>query len=244
MPQSVLITGASGGIGRACALAFGDAGYSVAIHYHNNKTAAEELKAILHGRGQDAAVFPADLSDPEQVRGLFTAFSGFSSHLDAMVLCAGIAAQQLTCDVSDEQWRRMLDTDLSSVFYCCREGLKLMLPRKSGRIVTVSSIWGLTGGAMEAAYSAAKAGIIGLTKALAKEVAPSGITVNCVAPGVIDTAMCAGFSAEERRVLQESTPLGRLGLPQDVAKAVSFLASPDAGFITGQILSVDGGFAL
>ena len=242
MARTVLITGASRGIGRACALAFARAGYRVAVHYHRSKAQAEALVQQLQAMGCDAAAFPADISCSAQVNQMVRDASAFLGHIDVLVCSAGIAKQQLFTDTTDADWHDILSTDLSGVFYACRSVLPGMIARGSGRIITVSSVWGVQGASCEVAYSAAKAGVIGLTKALAKEVAPSGITVNCVAPGVIDTDMCACFDAETKAALAEETPLGRLGTPEDVAESILFLASPAAGFLTGQVLGVDGGF--
>ena len=242
MANTVLITGASRGIGRACALAFAKAGYRVAIHYHQSATQAESLVQQLRELGCDAACFRADIGDSAQVQALVQAATDFLGHIDVLVCSAGIALQKLFTDTTDADWQRVIGTDLSGVFYACRAVLPGMIFRGSGRIITVSSVWGVQGASCEVAYSAAKAGVIGLTKALAKEVGPSGITVNCVAPGVIDTDMCACFDEDTKTALAEETPLGRLGSPTDVAESILFLSSPAAGFITGQVLGVDGGF--
>lgn len=242
MANTVLITGASRGIGRACALAFAKAGYRVAVHYNHSAAQAETLVQQLRETGCDAACFRADIADSAQVTELVQQATAFLGHIDVLVCSAGIALQQLFTDTTDLQWRELMGADLDGVFYACRGVLPGMIARGSGRIITVSSVWGVQGASCEVAYSAAKAGVIGLTKALAKEVGPSGITVNCVAPGVIDTDMCACFDADTKAALAEETPLGRLGTPEDVAESILFLASPAAGFITGQVLGVDGGF--
>lgn len=242
MGKTVLITGASRGIGRSCALAFAAAGYRVAIHYHHSREAAEALARQLRAAGCDAACFCADVGDSGGVSAMLRETEAFFGRIDVLVCSAGIAQQKLFTETTDADWTQMLATDLSGVFYTCRGVLPGMISRKAGRIITISSVWGVRGASCEVAYSAAKAGVIGLTRALAKEVGPSGITVNCVAPGVIDTDMCACFDGETRAQLAEETPLGRLGTPEDVAQAVVFLASPQAGFITGQVLGVDGGF--
>ena len=155
-----------------------------------------------------------------------------------------MAWQGLLTDMTDADWRRVLDVDLSGAFYCCRAALPAMIHNKWGRILLVSSMWGQVGASCEAAYSAAKAGVIGLGRALAKEVGPSGVTVNCVAPGVVETDMMAGFSAEDKAALAEETPVGRLGTPEEVARALVFLAGPDSDFITGQVLGVNGGLVI
>ncbi len=242
MARTVLITGASRGIGRSCALAFARAGYRVAVHYNQSRAQAEGLVQQLREMGCDAACFPADIADSAQVNQMIRNATDFLGYIDVLVCSAGIALQQLLTDTSDLQWRKLMGADLDGVFYACRAVLPGMIARGSGRIITVSSVWGVRGASCEVAYSAAKAGVIGLTRALAKEVGPSGITANCVAPGVIDTDMCACFDADTKAALAEETPLGRLGTPEDVAESILFLASPQAGFITGQVLGVDGGF--
>ena len=166
-------------------------------------------------------------------------------HLDALVCNAGVALPvQLLTDTTDDQWRRVMGTDLDGVFFTLRAAIPGMVSRKRGAIVTVSSMWGVTGGSCEAPYSAAKAGVIGLTKALAKELGPSGIRVNCVAPGAIETDMTAFLTPEDRAALAGEAPLGRMGAPEEVAEAVRFLAGEEARFITGQVLRVDGGMVI
>ena len=242
MNNTVLITGASGGIGHAMALAFARAGWRVAAHYHSREATAHALVDALRGLGIDAEAVRADVSDPYEVSAMMDAVKSRFGGIDALICNAGAAHQGLLPDCSDDVWRRMVDVNLSGVFHCCRAALPHMIARKAGRIITISSVWGVFGASYEAAYSAAKAGVIGLTKAMAKEVGPSGITVNCIAPGVIETDMLGAFTAEDLQGLRGSTPLGRLGSPEDVAELALFLASDHAGFITGQIIGVDGGF--
>lgn len=162
--------------------------------------------------------------------------------VDALVLNAGVSHTGLLCDMTDEQWHAVMDVNVSGMFYLCRALVPGMVSRREGAIVTVSSMWGRVGASCEVAYSASKAAIIGMTRALAKELGPSAVRVNCVAPGVIDTAMMAEHSEETKAILAEETPLGRLGTPQDVAKACAFLLGEEAAFITGQVLGVDGGY--
>lgn len=240
MRKTVLITGASGGIGTACALAAARAGWNTVIHYHQNAAAAQELAEAVRGLGSDAVCVHADAKDSAQVNECVAASLRSFPNIDGLLCCAGAAQQKLLQDVTDEEWRSLLDANLSGTFYFIRALLPHMISRKTGAIVTMSSVWGVRGGSFEAVYSAAKAGVIGLTRALAQEVGPSGITVNCLAPGVIDTRMCACFSQETKRSLAEDTPLSRLGTPEDVAKAAVFLL--EQPFITGQVLGVDGGF--
>ncbi len=238
----VLITGASRGIGRAAALELAKNGYCVALNYLTHKTEAESLVDELSVLGANAACFRADVSKACEVSAMLDAVNKRLGTVDALVNNAGICEQALFTDITDAMWERMLAVNLTGVFNCCRAVLPDMIRNKSGKIVNISSVWGQTGASMEVHYSAAKAGVIGLTKALAKEVAPSGITVNAVCPGVIKTDMLTSFSEEDLSVLKEQIPLGRLGTPADVAGAVCFLLSPAADYITGQILSVNGGF--
>lgn len=242
--HTVLITGASRGIGAACARAFAQAGYDVAVHYHHSADQAEALAAELRSRGTGAVCVQADISDSAQVRRMLDTVRAQLGAVDILVNNAGVALSGLLTDTSDADWDRVIATDLSSVFYCCRAALPDMIRAHSGVIVNIASMWGEVGASCEAAYSAAKAGVIGLTKALAKEVAPSGIRVNAVSPGVIMTDMMSGFSDADIAALREETPLGTLGTPEDVAGAVLFLASDQAKFITGQVLSVNGGFVI
>ena len=174
----------------------------------------------------------------------FHAVEQAMGRVDVLVCNAGIAQQKLFTDITPEEWQRMLDVNLSGAFHLCQLALPGMIRRKAGRILTVSSMWGQTGGSCEVHYSAAKAGLIGLTKALAKEEGPSGITVNCVAPGVIDTDMMAAFTAEDKAALAEETPVGRLGSADEVAQLLVFLAGESAGYITGQVFGVNGGLVI
>lgn len=240
MNPIVLITGASRGIGAACAALFAQHGWRVVIHYHKKEEAA---RAQAQKCGA-ALVVQADISQSAEVERAFSQIEAQLGTVDVLVNNAGIAAQGLLTDVTDADWNTMIGTNLSGAFYCCRRALPAMIAKKRGKIINISSIWGMVGASCEVAYSAAKAGLIGMTRALAKEVAPSGIQVNCVAPGVVDTDMMTDFSMEDRRALAEETPLGRLGTPEDIARAVWFLASPDADFMTGQVLSPNGGFVI
>lgn len=233
--RKVLITGGSRGIGAACVRRFSAAGDDVTFFYRSRADAAQALAAQTGAVG-----VKCDVTDRSAVAGFFSGQSEF----DVLVNNAGISAFSLLQDCSDAEWDRMIDTHLGGTFRCCRGVLPAMIRKKSGCIVNVSSMWGQTGASCETAYSAAKAGIIGLTKALAQEVGPSGIRVNCVAPGVIDTDMNAALSEDAVRELAEQTPLSRIGTPREVADAVFWLASPEASFVTGQILGINGGFVL
>lgn len=240
--KTVLITGGSRGIGAAAVRAFAAAGYAVALNYHVSRDAALRLTEELSAQGYTILPVQADVSDPVQVRDMVDNVLDKFCQLDILICNAGTAWRGLLCDMTDEEWYALRGTDLDGVLYCCRAVYRHMVSRKKGRILTVSSMWGRSGASCEAAYSAAKAGVIGLTQALARELGPSGITVNCVAPGVIETEMNAALAPQDLRELAEETPLGRLGTPQDVARALLFLASPEASFLTGQVLGVDGGF--
>lgn len=240
--KTVLITGGSRGIGAAAVRAFAQAGYAVALNYCRSRDAALRLAEELTAQGHIVLPVQADVSDPDQVRHMVDNVLDNFCQLDILICNAGTAWRGLLCDLTDQDWHRLRGTDLDGVLYCCQAVYRHMVSRKQGRILTVSSMWGRSGASCEAAYSAAKAGVIGLTQALARELGPSGITVNCVAPGVIDTEMNAGLTPEDLQALSEETPLGRLGTPEDVARALLFLASPEAGFLTGQVLGVDGGY--
>lgn len=241
MEKTVLITGGSRGIGAACARAFAKSGYRVAVNYAQNEAAADALAAELAGLGAAALAVRADVADAAAVAGMFRTVEEKLGPVSVLVNNAGIAQQKMFCDITDEEWRRMLGVHLDGAFYCCRAALPGMIRRRWGRIINISSMWGQVGGSCEVHYSAAKAGIIGLTKALAQEEGPSGITVNCIAPGVIETDMMAGFSADDKAALADETPLCRLGRAEEVADTALFLAGENAGFITGQVLGVNGG---
>lgn len=239
MPKIALVTGASRGIGAAVARRLHADGYTVVINYVNSTEAAQALAQEV-----DGLALRADVAHPEQVNAMVAAVLERFGRLDALICNAGVAWQGLIQDMDDLSYRKIMSTDLDGTFHCCRAALPAMIRQKWGRIVLISSMWGETGGACEAAYSAAKAGVIGLAKALAKEVGPSGITVNVVSPGVIETDMNAHLTAEDLSALAEETPLGRLGRPEEVAAAVSFLCSEDAAFITGADLPVNGGLVI
>ena len=231
MQKTAIITGGATGIGRAVSLAFAHAGYAVAVLYKTSETAAQALvREIENGGGSAAAVF-CDVRDSASVQTAVDTVRERLGKTDALVNNAGIS----------EKWADMLSVHLTGAFYMTRAVLPDMLHQKYGRIVNIASMWGETGGSCEVHYSAAKAGLIGMTKALAKELAPSGITVNAVSPGAVDTDMMRRMGADVCRAVAEETPTERLGTPEEIAAAVLFLAGENAGYITGQTLSVNGG---
>lgn len=238
--RCVLISGGDRGIGAAAARAFWQAGYRVAVLYHTHAEAAAALEKELPG----LLAVQCDVASRASCEVAFHTVEQAVGHVDVLVSNAGIAQQKLFTDITPEEWQHMLDVNLSGAFHLCQLALPGMIRRKAGRILTVSSMWGQTGGSCEVHYSAAKAGLIGLTKALAKEEGPSGITVNCVAPGVIDTDMMAAFTAEDKAALADETPVGRLGSADEVAQLLVFLAGESAGYITGQVFGVNGGLVI
>lgn len=244
MSGTVIVTGASRGIGKACALAFGKSGADVIVNYTRSKEKAEEVCEEISKLGGRALPFCADVADRKAVDEMIAfAHSNFGS-ISILVNNAGIAEQIMFCDITEEKWNRMFDVDVKGVYNCIQAALPDMIHNKSGRIINISSMWGITGASCEVHYSAAKAAVIGMTKALAKELGPSGITVNAIAPGVISTEMNGNISEEIMTELKEETPIGRIGTPEDIAETALFLASPKASFITGEVISVNGGFVI
>lgn len=240
--MTAIVTGAARGIGAATAELLSRNGYDVVINYKTSEKEATELCRRLNTVGGRAVAVKADVSVREEAERLFKVARENFGAVDVLVNNAGIAQQKLFTDITEDDYNRMFDCNLRSVFNCCQLALSDMIHAKYGRIINISSMWGVCGASCEVHYSASKAAVIGLTKALAKEVAPSGITVNCIAPGVIDTPMNSGFDEATVNELREETPVGRLGTPEDVAQAVIFLADSKSSFVTGQVLGVDGGF--
>lgn len=241
MKGCAIITGASGAIGSAAALRLAAEGYAIAACYHKDAAGAAALETQLQAQGVPCRSFSLDVADPAAVAAVFEAAEAQLGPIEVLVNNAGIAQQSLLQDTSDADYDRLADVNLKGVFLCCRAAVPSMIRRQRGAIINVSSMWGLHGASCEAVYSAAKAGVIGLTQALARELAPSGIRVNCVAPGVIDTRMNDHLSPAEKAALAEEIPLGRFGAPAEVAAVIAFLAGEDAAYITAQTLAVDGG---
>lgn len=244
MKGVALVTGASRGIGRAIALRLAQDGYMVAVHCVKSADKAEAVCELIRQNRGEAHAFLCDVSDYHAVEQMVQTIQQKHGPITVLVNNAGIAQQKLFTDISPEEWRRMMAIHVDGTYNTCHAVLPAMIRCHRGAIVNISSMWGQTGGSCEVHYSTAKAALIGMTKALAKEVGPSNIQVNCVAPGAIETEMNAGLEESVRRELAEETPLGRLGTPEEVAAAIAFLASPEADFITGQVLGVNGGFVV
>ncbi len=241
MKKTAFVTGGAGGIGAAVVKKLCEDGFSVAVSYNSSEQRALSLCSELALSGADVFPVKCDVSDPVQVNKAVKSIVEKTGGIDVLVNNAGVSLWGLFDTTTDEEWNRVTGINLTGTFNCCREVLGIMLRKKQGRIVNISSVWGQTGASCEAVYSASKAGVIGLTKALAKEYALSGITVNCVSPGVIDTGMMSRFSECEKKDICEDIPMGRMGTPEEVAFAVSFFADERSSFITGQVLGVNGG---
>ena len=239
-----LITGASGGIGAATARAFAQAGYGAALHGFRHPDRLHALAQELSQHNVPVLEVCADLSDPAQAKSMVDNVLEKFCQLDILICCSGLSHVGLISDIDQENWRRLFGVNVDGMHFCCQAVLPHMIHRKEGCIITVSSMWGQVGASCEVAYSATKGAVIAYTKALAQEVGPSNIRVNCIAPGVIATEMNAHLSSQDLAALADETPLGRIGTPQECAACALFLASDGASFVTGQVLAPNGGLVV
>lgn len=244
--KKVIVTGASGGIGKEIAKNFASNGYQTICFYNSNKDGVKELENWAFANNIKGAIYPVkvNLSSPVSIGNAYKKLIEKFKSIDVLVNNAGISLTKLITDTSLEEWNKVFDINMKSVFLLTNLVLEQMISKKNGKIINISSMWGVHGASMEVAYSASKSALIGYTKALAKEVGPSNINVNCVCPGLIDTKMNAHLSKEDLSSLVDCTPLSRIGTPKDVANLVTFLASESANFITGECITIDGGFSL
>lgn len=242
--KAALVTGASRGIGRAVAIALAKKGYAVAVNYAGSQKAAEDVKAAIEAEGGRAIVIQGDVSKTEDVEKVFAAMKAEFGRLDVLVNNAGITRDSLLLRMKEENWDAVIDTDLKSGFLAIKAAAPIMMKQRKGAIINIASVVGITGNVGQINYSAAKAGVIGMTKTAAKELAARGIRVNAVAPGFIETSMTDVIPEKIREDMIHSVPLGRMGQAEDVANAVCFLASEEASYITGQVLKVDGGMVM
>lgn len=242
--KTAIITGASRGIGREIALSLAKNDFNVVINYNKSEKEAVDLQREITTLGKRAEFFCADVKNRDRVDDMIAFTLEKFGDIDLIVNNAGIQSVKLISDFSLDEWRDMLDTHLTGAFNTVQAVLPTFIHKKSGKIINISSMWGQTGASCEVPYSTAKAGLIGFTKALAKELAPSQITVNCIAPGVIETDMLKRFSESDRRLIEEDIPLGRIGSPSDIARAVLYLAENSGDYITGQVISVNGGMVI
>lgn len=241
--KNIVITGGARGIGAACVRLFAQKGWNVAFTFNKSNAEADALLSEIRPYGGMYQALQCDVADFKAVQNVFLQVSKTFGALDALVNNAGIALEKLFIDTTESDWDRIMVVNAKGVFNCCKAAVPIMLDKKSGKIINISSMWGQVGASCEVAYSASKAAVIGFTKALAKELGPSNILVNCIAPGVISTDMTKELGDETLQLLKEETPLCRIGMPEDIAEAVYYLAS-GGGFITGQVLGVNGGFVI
>lgn len=242
--KTVIVTGASRGIGRKIAELFAVNGYNVLINYHRSENEARNFYKTLRTKGLSVALYQADVADRKQVDNMIRFCLAQFDTVDVLINNAGISQSKMFIDITEDDWENMVKNNFNSVFHCTQSVVRYMISKKQGKIINISSIWGMVGAACEVHYSAVKAGIIGFTKALAKELGPLHIQVNCIAPGIIQTDMLKDFTTEDLEMLSNNTPLMRLGTVDDVAQCALFLASDKADFITGQVMSPNGGFVI
>ncbi|MBP0979517.1 MAG: SDR family oxidoreductase [Oscillospiraceae bacterium] len=242
--KTVLVTGASRGIGKEIGILFAQKNMNVIFNYCYNKEKATQIVDNLNNNGARAVALKADVSQKSEVEKMIKKANNIFGEIDILINNAGISQQKLFTDISENDWNRMFDINIKGIYNCTQAVLPAMIRKQSGKIINISSIWGLVGASCEVHYSASKAAVIGLTKALAKELGPSKIQVNCVAPGVIETQMLDNLSPDDIKNLKYETPLGIIGKPSDIANTVYFLASDLADFITGQVISPNGGFVI
>ncbi|XCH79164.1 MAG: 3-oxoacyl-ACP reductase FabG [Candidatus Dehalobacter alkaniphilus] len=242
--KTVIVTGSSRGIGRATAELFASEGYNVLINYCRSGIEAYQVYNYLKKNALSVAVCKADITKRKQTDLMVERCIKLFGSVDILINNAGIAQIKLFSDITEKEWDTMMNTNLKGVFNCTQSVLKHMHLRKEGKIINISSIWGMVGASCEVHYSAAKAGVIGMTKALAKELAPSNIQVNCIAPGIVQTDMLDSFTNEELKALKHQTPLMKIGSPEDIASCALYLASEGADFVTGQVISPNGGFVI
>ena len=236
----VVVTGSSRGIGAEIVKLLSKSGYTVILNYNKSEDCAKSVENELKNLGYTVDIFKADVSKKEEAESLIKFVLNKYGRIDVLINNAGISQTKLFTDITDEDWQNMMNNNLNSAFYCTREAVKNMIHNKQGLIINMSSIWGVTGASMEVHYSTAKAGLIGFTKALAKELGPSNIRVNAIAPGIIDTDMCSEYSAEEKDKIKEEIPLERIGTAENIAKCVKWLIEDD--YVTGEVISINGGW--
>lgn len=241
MKKSAFITGASGGIGRAAALRLAQDGFAVACCFHNDKSGAELTASELKIIGADYRLYSFDVADFSETEKNFNEAVDYFGGFDVLVNCAGIALQKLLTDTSCEEFDRLSGVNFKGIYNTCHSTVPYMVQKHSGKIINISSMWGTVGASCEVVYSATKAAVIGFTKALARELAPSNIQVNCIAPGVIETKMNDNLSLDEKAALKDEIPACRFGTPEEIAGVISFLASKDSDYLTAQVITVDGG---
>lgn len=241
MKKCALITGASGGIGSAIAFRLAIDGFDIAACYNSDENGIRELEKKLSQTGVRFRSYKADVSDYSAIKDVFTDATEFFGGVSVLVNNAGMAQQKLFTDITQEEFDRITAVNFKGVFNCCQCAVPFMVSQKRGKIINISSMWGVYGASCETVYSATKAAVIGLTKALARELAPSNIQVNCVAPGAVDTKMNNNLSEEDKKAFSQEIPMGRFGRPEEIAGVVSFLAGSDSDYVTAQVITADGG---